>query len=81
MMGIGMSFAGAGLVWMLLFWGALLFGGFWLARGLAGAATTHGRTPRAPQRPVSAQEILAQRYARGEISREEFEQARRDLSA
>ena len=80
MMGIGMGFAGIGLIWMLLFWGALFFGGFWLVRSLAGA-TARGRAPERLPRPISAQEILAQRYARGEISREEFEQARRDLNA
>ncbi|MBI2202262.1 MAG: SHOCT domain-containing protein [Candidatus Rokubacteria bacterium] len=56
---------------MLLFWAAVIaaivVGVRWLTR--------EGREPRAD----SAMGILRERYARGDISREEFEQRRNDL--
>jgi putative membrane protein len=58
---------------MLLFWGlaiaVLVLGIRWLLR--------QGAEPRQD----SALEILRQRYARGEIGKEEFESKRRDLDA
>lgn len=57
---------------MLVFWGLIIAGAVlgirWLVR--------QGNGPR----PDAAIEILRQRYARGEINREEFEARRRDLS-
>ena len=65
---------GFGIVFMLLFWGLIIVGIVaivkWLARPSAGAGTL-------PQKP--ARQILDERYARGEIEREEYEQKRRDL--
>lgn len=60
---------------MLLFWGLIIFGIVMLARGFggtssAGEATVHGKT---------ALDILAERYARGEIDKSEFQQRRSDL--
>jgi len=64
--GVGM------MLMMLLFWIVVIVGVVlgmrWLARV--------GAEPR----PDSALEILRQRYARGEIGKEEFEAKRRDLS-
>ena len=64
--GIGMMFM------MLLFWilviVALVFGVRWLRRD------------QKERRGDSAMEILRQRYARGEINKEEFEDKKRDLS-
>lgn len=60
---------GLGWLFMILFWGLVLFGAVSLFRVLSG-----GRRP-----GRSALEILQQRYARGEISRDEYEQMRRDL--
>jgi putative membrane protein len=61
------------MLMMLVFWGAVLVGiGFgirWLVR--QGQAT----------RPDSALDILRQRYARGEINRDEFEAKKRDLAS
>jgi len=62
---------GMGLL-MLVFWGlviaVIVLGIRWLL--------SQGRE----SRPDSALEILRQRYARGEINREEFEAKKRDLS-
>lgn len=62
---------GMGLM-MLVFWGliivALVLGIRWLM--------TQGKEPRSD----SALEILRQRYARGEINKEEFEAMKRDLT-
>ena len=64
--GIGMMFL------MLVFWGlvitGIVLGIRWLVR--------QGKD----SRPDTALEILRQRYARGEINKEEFEAKRRDLS-
>ncbi len=60
------------LLMMLAFWGLVIAGVVmgirWLASGGGG-------------RRDEALEILRQRYARGEITREEFEARRQDLSA
>jgi putative membrane protein len=55
---------------MLLFWGAVIVGIVVLVRWLVSA----GSTPR-----DRAVEILRERYARGEIDKNEFESRRRDL--
>ena len=64
--GIGM------MLIMLLFWGLVIVGVVlgirWLARSDEG------------RRSDTALEILRQRYARGEIDRQEFEAKRRDLT-
>ena len=77
MTGFGMGLGG-GLL-MVLFWIVLIGGAVWLVRGVF---------PTGQQPPVSsalsepsADEILKQRYARGEITKEQYEQMRRDLSA
>ena len=76
MAGFGMGLGG--LV-MVLFWVVLIVGAVWLARGLFPT----GQQPPASSARLepSADEILKQRYARGEITKEQFEQMRRDLGA
>ncbi len=64
--GIGM------MLMMLLFWGLVIAAIVLGVRWLVGQ-------PKVSQ-PDSALEILRQRYARGEINREEFEQKKRDLA-
>jgi len=78
MMGIGMGFGGIGLILMVLFWGALILGGVWLVKALFNVGQgVQGNQVVSQQ--SSAREIISQRYARGEISREEYEQMKTDL--
>lgn len=64
--GIGM------MLMMLVFWGLVIAG---LVVGIRWLVRSAGDS-----RPDAALEILRQRYARGEISKEEFEARRRDLA-
>jgi len=66
-MGWWMIFAG---VWMLIFWGVVI----------AGLAWAIGSFNPRPGVRDSALEIARQRYARGEISQEEFQRLTRDLA-
>jgi len=68
MMGWGM---GLGLLFMVLFWGALIALAAWLIRALFPPA---GQPPvPATGRDLNARDILDRRLARGEISREEYD--------
>jgi len=62
---------GMGFGW--LFWIVIAGVLIWAALALS------GRRPSG--RPESALDILEKRYARGEISREEFEEKKRDLQS
>jgi putative membrane protein len=66
---------GFGWIFMVLFWALIVLGVVVLARWLfwaAGSASDGGRRPLV---------ILKERYARGEISREQYEQMRGDLES
>lgn len=65
---------GFGGIFMILFWVLVIAGILALVRW-AGA----GRPDRDERRARTALDLLEERYARGEIGREEFEQKRRDL--
>lgn len=69
MMGWG---GGAFGLWHLVWWALLVVVVVAVAR-----AAGFGARPGAPDRAL---EILKERYARGEIDREEFERRRRDLA-
>ena len=69
--GMGWGWIGLGMVHMLLFWVLVILGIVVLTRWLAGG-------PRDQVLP-SAIDILKARYAKGEITREQFEQMKRDL--
>ncbi|MBM3149156.1 MAG: SHOCT domain-containing protein [Chloroflexi bacterium] len=78
MMGPGMM-GGFGWGWfmpigMILFWGLVIWGIVALVRGVA----TPGSSGSSRELD-SALEVLKRRYARGEISKEEFEEKRKDL--
>jgi len=62
-----------GLVTMLVFWVAFILLIVWLVRTVVGAGTGLNLG--------GARAILDQRYARGEITRKEYEQVRKDLGS
>jgi putative membrane protein len=66
---------GFGWLFMLLFWGLVILGIVAIVKWLTSAGAG-GNT----QKPRTALDILEERYARGEIDREEFEQKKRDLA-
>lgn len=68
--GYGMVFGG---IFMWLFWILVIIAVVWLVRLMMGGGD--GKSQPKP----SALEILKERYARGEIDRQEFEQKRSDL--
>ena len=75
--GMGWNWWVMGLM-MLLFWGGLVVLAVLLVRGLFPGG---GQLPSGPAgHEPTARQILDQRYARGEITREQFEQMKRDLS-
>ncbi len=63
-----------GLIFMFLFWGFVIFVIIaiikWLSGSRSGGQDTSSKT---------TLDILKERYARGEIDREEFEQKRKDI--
>jgi putative membrane protein len=65
---------GMGLM-MLLFWGAVI------VAIVVGVRWAFGQGRPGSTRSDTALDILRERYARGEINREEFEQRKRDLTA
>ncbi len=72
-MGRWMMFGG---VWMLLFWGGIIALIVWVIKKLmerrnSGSGTSEKR---------SSLDIAKERYARGEIAKDEFEQIKRGLS-
>ncbi len=60
-----------GMLFMALFWVALIVGGVLLVKWLMGQGGA--------SREDSALDILKKRYARGEINKQEFEERKRDL--
>lgn len=67
------GWAGGGM-FMLLFVVVIIVGGFFLVRMLMNQTKTAARTSE-----NTAMEILKQRYARGEISHEEFDKMKANL--
>ena len=62
---------GAMVLWMVLFWALVIGGIVWLISALRPREAAAG-----PEDPL---ETLRRRYARGEITREQYEEMRRDL--
>lgn len=77
MMGWPDGYGGMGQGWilMLIFWGAVIVGAVALIRWVVMRSSGSQEGPHRP-----ALEILQERYARGEITREQFEQMRKDIS-
>jgi putative membrane protein len=72
----GVGFNPLGWIAMLLFWGVIIGGITLLALWLFRQATPAALGPGQPSRPI---EILKERYARGEITREQYEEMRREI--
>lgn len=68
---LGAIFGGIG---MLLFWALVILGIIWLVR----AVSRSGSQPVQHETPL---EIVRKRYARGEITKEQLEQIKRDLAS
>lgn len=74
MMG-GFGFPFFGGIMMILFWVILIGGGIWLFQSLArGGQSTWSATSR--ETPL---DVLKARYAKGEITKEQFEEMKRTL--
>ena len=69
MMGFGMGF---GMIFMILFLGALI----WLVVTLVNQSQSHTNQNRIDE---DAMEILKRRYAKGEISKKQYEEMRKEL--
>jgi|YNPNPStandDraft_1061719.scaffolds.fasta_scaffold57665_3 uncharacterized membrane protein len=72
MMGFGIF----GLIFMVLAWGVLIGMVLWVASNLFPQV---GRHPTTTNGHLTAQQIVEMRYARGEITREQYELMRQDL--
>ena len=74
----GMLFGG---LMMLLFWGGLIALIFFAVRSFAQSSSGQDRAHSTGVRSSggNALDVLKERYARGEITKEEFEDIRRDL--
>ena len=77
MTGFGIGFGFLGALLMVLFWGGLIALAVWLVQAVFN---------RAPQLPpfqdsgsATAQQILNARYARGEITKEQYELMKQEL--
>lgn len=73
MMG-GFGFMGFGAVFMVLFWGLIIWAVVAFTQGFHPGAWGESRNQ------DSALEVLKRRYARGDISKEEYEEKKRDLA-
>jgi putative membrane protein len=75
---MGYGFDGSALGWIWMVGGLLLMVGFVLLIVWAVGTMSRRASSREPERPT-ALDILRERYARGEISQQEFEDARKTL--
>ncbi|MEJ2559975.1 MAG: SHOCT domain-containing protein [Anaerolineae bacterium] len=77
MMGMGLGFGLFGLLFMILFWVGLIALAVWLVGTLFGHSDR--RATSSGDHELSAPEILDRRYARGELTREQYELMKQDL--
>ena len=75
---MGFGFGTFGLLLMLVFWGGLIALAVWLISALFPRGDQG--TPPSTGGDLSASEILDRRYARGEITREQYELMKQDLA-
>lgn len=81
-MGYGFGF-GFGWIFMIIFWALIIWAIFALVRGLSGHGCCqhkgehmHGEKM---QKEDNALGILRERYAKGEVTKEEFDRVKKDL--
>jgi putative membrane protein len=81
MTGFGMGFGLIGLLFMVLFWGGLILLAVLVVRALF-PSFSRGSSKDGPleNSTLSPKEILDQRYARGELTREQYEMMKEDLA-
>lgn len=70
---------GFGFIWILIVWGVIIAAAIWLGKALLNRGGDLGGIL-AGGGNKSAIEILENRYARGEITREEFENMKKDIT-
>ncbi len=75
-MGWGYGMGWLGMILMALFWVAVIVGIILLIRWIFVSTGAKGHGTTSEDSPL---EILKRRYARGDISKEEFEQKKKDL--
>ncbi len=74
MMGFGWGYGWLGIIMMGVFWLVVIVVAAWLIR-----SAIQSNQGRPDEHNPSAREILDSRYARGEITREQYEQMKEDL--
>jgi putative membrane protein len=67
-----------GLLFLLIFWGGLIAFAIWLVKSLFASSRRSPNTTQVLE--LNANKILDQRYARGEITREQYELMKNDLA-
>lgn len=63
------------MIWMVLFWGAVIFGVVWLARGGTPSGASRGEHRESPL------EILDRRFAEGDMSADEYRDRREVITS
>ena len=78
--GWGFGWWFGGMIMMVLFWIVVVVGILVLIRWLLGQSQAGRRSqPQVERKPESALEILKTRYVKGEITKEEFENMKKDI--
>ena len=75
------TFAGFGWIFMLVFWGLIIWLFISLIRGSFGDGHMCGHNHGDEAHEKTALDILKERYAKGEINKQEFEEKKKDLGA
>lgn len=71
---------GFGWIFMLIFWGFIIWAIFALVRGVSGGGCCGGHNHSGHgNKEGNALDILKERYAKGEISKEDFDRMKKDL--
>lgn len=73
---VGWGWMTAMMIFMVLFWGAVIFGIVWLIRGTAWGSSPRGEGPVSKESPL---DILERRFAEGAIAEEEYRVRRQVL--